>query len=88
MKIFMLGIVFGLLIGWLITYRLCEGHRGDMASSKTTEATIPPNWTPSEADLARGNQGVGWVFGRMIGVANAPGSPNRRQSERVCRDTR
>jgi hypothetical protein len=33
-------------------------------------------WTPSDAELANGNQGVGWVFGRMIGVADAPGSPN------------
>lgn len=46
-------------------------------------ATLPETTTIAPADdygadlvAFERRQGVGWVFGRMIGVSQAPGSPN------------
>jgi len=53
------------------SYRSCCEH--EHASQQIVNDTN--DWHPSDSELANGDKGVGWVFGRMIGVADAPGSP-------------
>ncbi|MDA1052391.1 MAG: hypothetical protein O3C40_18180 [Planctomycetota bacterium] len=76
MKVLTFGIVLLLLVGSLFAYRHYGNHRDSMVSNTITEKAPAPDWVPTDAELGNRNQGVGWVFGRMIGAADAPGSPN------------
>jgi len=77
MKVFVhIGAIAIVLIASLIGYRCCESHRDAKIESTASANSAEAEWIPTEADLANRSQGVGWVFGRMIGVSDAPGSPN------------
>ena len=55
----------------------CHRHRESAeVQPEASDRNVATEWLPSDAELVRDNEGVGWVFGRMIGAAEAPGSPN------------
>jgi hypothetical protein len=54
----------------------CHRHRESAEIQlEASDRNVATEWVPSDAELVRDNEGVGWVFGRMIG-AEAPGSPD------------
>ncbi|MBP88532.1 MAG: hypothetical protein CMJ64_17755 [Planctomycetaceae bacterium] len=61
-----------------VGYRVCYQRQEESPAiqDQAINSDDSSEWIPSEAELANGNQGVGWVFGRMTGVADSPGGPN------------
>ena len=77
MKVFVFTVAIVIvLVASLIAYRRCESHRDVKIQNTASGSASEAEWVPTKAELANQNQGVGCVFGRMIGVSDAPGSPN------------
>jgi hypothetical protein len=73
----LIGKIAIVLVASLIAYRRCESRRDGKLESQASANAPKAEWIPTEAEMANGNRGgVGWVFGRMTGVAEAPGSLN------------
>lgn len=77
MKVFVfVGVLAIVLVASLIAHRNCPSCREGKLEGSSSANVPNAEWVPTEAELANRNQGVGWVFGRMIGVSEVPGSPN------------
>jgi len=60
-----------------ITLRRHHGvDRADNVATPAAESVVnhPADTLPAGFDPRRENKGVGWVFGRLSGIADAPGS--------------
>ena len=73
-----IGIGAIAIVAGIAGYRACcqRQRKSVKNGAELVRRDDAPQWTPSGAELANGNQGVGWVFGRVMGVAEAPGNPN------------
>ncbi len=77
-RFIIVGIGMIALVAGLVGYRCYRQAEQPSLTleSKAGQRDTTTEWTPSEAELAKDNKGVGWVFGRVMGVADAPGSLN------------
>lgn len=70
-------IIVGIILLGVVLVGARSFHRGKRPATATEAAMIAP-LDDHGADLGvfEKRQGVGWVFGRLIGVSQAPGNPN------------
>jgi len=76
-RLWLAGLVLLLLTCGFLGWRgWCCSEVPRTAIESVEEKASP--WVPTDAELAAEKEkgGVGWVFGRMIGIGDAPGSPN------------
>jgi hypothetical protein len=70
------GIVFIVLVAASARYWLCARGASEPAENShlSNDVGDVTHWYPTDAEAMNQNQGVGWVFGRVMGVSEAPGS--------------
>lgn len=70
------GIIAGIILSGvaLVGFRSFDRGEGPATSLETT-SIAPPDDDGAGLVVFEKRQGVGWVFGRMIGASPAPGNP-------------